>query len=54
MPTCPKCASTDLFAMPMEMTGQRVLFAHCRACENRWWVREGDVERLSLDQVLGG
>ena len=52
MSTCPNCHSQDLFEMPLEVSGRRVLFGHCRACERRWWVPEGEGDRLSLNQVL--
>jgi transcriptional regulator NrdR family protein len=50
---CPNCRSEKLVAIKMSLADEgRVTFRSCRACEHKWWQREGTAERLPLTEVL--
>ena len=48
---CPRCRSEDCIQINIDLTGADLIeFYSCRACETKWWVRDGD--RIELDAVL--
>ena len=48
---CPTCRSEDCVQIEINLTvGNSVEFYSCRACEAKWWVRDGD--SVALDDVL--
>lgn len=49
---CPNCRSNDLVSVGMTLPKGPVLFAHCRACEHRWWTDAEEVATLTLPDVL--
>lgn len=52
MQSCERCTSTDLFHMDLTVGSEETHFAHCRACEHRWWTQGGDTRSLELSDVL--
>lgn len=52
MDMCPHCQSPDLVGFTLSPSGQQLRFAHCRACEHRWWGSAADGGALVLDDVL--
>jgi len=49
---CPHCRSNDLVSVRMTLPKGPVLFAHCRACEHRWWTDAEAPATLTLPDVL--
>lgn len=54
MRTCRSCRATDLFEMDLTVGAAPVRFAHCRACEHRWWTQDSGAQVLGLREVLAG
>jgi hypothetical protein len=49
---CPSCNSQNLVVVNMTLKATPVQFAHCRACEHRWWLDVSGDRVLALDEVL--
>ena len=48
---CPQCSSDDYVAISINLKEEdAVEFFQCRACETKWWRRDGDT--LELHEVL--
>lgn len=52
MNPCPHCRSTDLVMVEMSLAAGPLLFAHCRACEHRWWTDLDGARVIALNDVL--
>ena len=51
MPACPLCGSVDITRIEIDLDRAGGLeFFSCRACEEKWWQREG--ESINLGEVL--
>ena len=51
MHTCPKCDSDQPMEIVINLTdGDSVRFLQCRACDGKWWERDG--APIALDEVL--
>ncbi len=52
MAACEKCSSTNLVTVALTVRGDAVDFAHCRACEHRWWRDATAGTVITLPDVL--
>jgi transposase-like protein len=51
MPVCPFCSSSDITAIGIDLRhGSQLDFFSCRACEEKWWQKDG--ERIDLGDVI--
>jgi formate dehydrogenase maturation protein FdhE len=48
---CPNCGAQGATEIAINLNAEdEVRFFHCRECESKWWVRDG--EAIAFDDVL--